>query len=361
MRFLLSLLSALALPAQGFVSPSHFAAVEGTGSSQLPFGTQSLPARYLQVHDGVPAQTITGLAFRHDTNGTVRPAFTLTVDVWLSTAVAPAAAAVAGFDANHGVDKRHVIVNRTVTVPANDPARLPGAFLLDLPFDPGQDFVFAGGGASLCWEVQVTANSSLASNVPFDAVQTQGPTPSAPGLVGTRAYSGCVATGRTQPIAIAPLNSSVDWVAGLAQQRVSGQQLLANGIVVWASGSGAGSWSGAPLPILLPTTTGAPSGTCTLFTDPAWLTAGVASASGTALLQLQYAVTPALHGALLPVQLIGLDAAANALGITTSNLVVQQLVAPYPAAPGIQRVYAVGGLAATGTVDAGSPLITRFQ
>jgi hypothetical protein len=68
-----------------------------------------------------------------------------------------------------------------------------------------------------------------------------------------------------------------------------------------------------------------------------------------------------LHGALLPVQLLGLDAAANALGITTSNLVVQQLVAPYPAAIGIQRVYAVGALAATGTVDGSSPLITRFR
>lgn len=351
----------MALPAQGVVSPSHFTAVEGTGNSTLPFGTQSLPARYLQVHDAVAAQTITGLGFRHDTSGATRPAFSLTVDVWMSTAVAPAAATVAQFDANHGVDKRHVISNRTVLVPANDPAQLPGAFLLDLPFDAGQDFVFAGGGASLCWEVHVTANSSLVTNVPFDAVLTQGTIATAPGLAGTRAFAGCVATGRTQPIAIAPLNSTVDWVAGLATQRVSGLQLLPNGIVAWASGSGATVWNGAPLPIVLPTTTGAPSGTCTLFTDPALLTVGVASPTGTALLQLQYAVGPALHGALLPVQLLGLDAAANALGITTSNLVVQQLVAPYPAAIGIQRVYAVGALAATGTVDGSSPLITRFR
>jgi hypothetical protein len=361
MRFQFSLWFALALPAQGFVSPAHFAAVEGTGSSTLPFGTQALPARYLQVHDGVPAQTITGLAFRHDTSGTSRPAFTLTVDVWLSTAVGAAASTVVAFDANHGGDKRHVVVNRSVTVPASDPAQLPGAFLLELPFDPGQDFAFAGGGASLCWEVHVIANSSLAVNVPFDAVLTQASTAASPGLQGTRAHTGCLATGRTQPMAIAPLNSAVDWATGIATQRVSGQQLLANGILAWASGTGATTWSGAPLPILLPTGAGAPSGPCTLFTDPALLTVGIASATGTAALQLQYVVTPALHGVRLPVQLIGLDAAANALGLTTSNLVVQQLVAPYPVDLGIRRVYAVGGLAATGTVDAGSPLVTWFR
>lgn len=359
MRSLPVLLFTLALPAQGFVSPAHFTATEGTGSSTLPFGTQSLPARYMQVHDGVPAQTIVGIAFRHDTAGIVRPAHTLTLDVWMSTAAGAAASTVATFATNHGPDLRHVVSNRTVAVPANDPSRLPGAFLLDLPFDPGQDFVFAGGGASLCWEVQVTANSATTTSIPFDAVLTQGATPANPNFAGTRAFTGCLATGRTQPMSIVSANSPVDWVLGVATQRVNATQLQANGIVVWASGTSTTSWSGTPLPMALPVGTGT-SGPCTLFTDPALLTAGVASASGTAQLQLQFAVTPALHGSTLPVQLLGLDAAANALGITTSNLVVQQLVAPYPAVIGIQRVYAVGGLAATGTVDANSPLITRL-
>lgn len=167
-------------------------------------------------------------------------------------------------------------------------------------------------------------------------------------------------TGRIQPMSIVSANSPVHWLLGVATQRVNATQPQANGIVVWASGTSTTSWSGTPVPMALPVGTGT-SGPRTLSTDPTLLTAGVASASGTAQLQLQFAVTPALHGSTLPVQLLGLDAAANTLGITTGNLVVQQLVAPYPAVIGIQRVYAVGGLAATGTVDANSPLITEFQ
>jgi len=63
----------------------------------------------------------------------------------------------------------------------------------------------------------------------------------------------------------------------------------------------------------------------------------------------------------VPTQVLGLDAAANALGITSSNVVVQQLCAPYAANLGVQRVYAVGGTPAIGTVDANNPLIVRCQ
>lgn len=353
-------LFALALPAQGFVSPAHFAAVEGTGNSALPFGHVTMPFRFLQVHDGVPPLVVQGLAFRHDTNGTVRPAFTLTVDAWMSTAAVTAAGALATFDSNHGADKLRVVTNRTVNVPANDPAQLPGAFLLDLPFDPGVTFSFAGG-ASLCWEVHVTSTTNATSLIPFDAVLTQGSTPASPGLLGTRAHTGCLATGATQGMSIAPANSPVDWTAGVATQSVNATRLQSNGLIAWVSGTNTALWGGIPLPFVIPTSTGAPSGTCSLYTDLALLTVAVASASGTAQLVQQFAVTPALHGVLLPTQVLGLDAAANPFGVTSSNLVVQQLIAPYPAAIGISRVYALGGLPATGTVDANSPLIVWLR
>jgi hypothetical protein len=346
--------------AQGAVSPAQFATTEGTGNSNLPFGFAAAPMRYLQVHDGVAAQTVQGLAFRHDTTGAVRPAFALTLDVWMSTAIGPAANASTNFDANHGLDKLQVVTSRVVNVPGNDPAQLPGAWLLDVPFDTGITFPFAGNGASLCWEVHVTATTLAGAFVPFDAVLTQGSTPGSPGMLGTRAHAGCLATGRTLPMAITPANSPVDWALGTATQVVNASQLLSGGIVVWISGSNTTQWGGAPLPSVLPTSTGAPSGTCTLYTDLVLLTAGVASAAGTAQLQLPFAVNAALHGYVLPTQLLGLDAAANALGFTSSNLVLQQLVAPYPALVGIRRVYATN-LGATGTVDGDSPLVTWFR
>lgn len=350
---------ASAAPAQGFVSPPHFATVEGTGNSALPFGAATMPFRYQQVHDGVPAQALTGLAFRHDTTGTLRPAFSLTLDAWVSTAAGAAAATSATFDANHGPDKLRVVTNRTIVVPANDPARLPGAFLLDVPFDPGVVFAFAGG--TVCWEVQITASTNTTASIPFDAALTQGSTPGSPGMVGTRAHTGCVASGRTQPLAIVPANSPVDWTAGVATQVVNASQLQANGVAVWVTGTNTTSWAGVPLPVAIPGSLGAPSGECTLRTDLALTTAAIASASGTAQLQQQFPVTTALHGYVLPTQLLGLDAAANPFGLTASNLVLQQLVAPYATDLGIRRVYAAGSLAATGTVDGNSPLVTWFR
>lgn len=360
LRMLPIVLFPCGLLAQGFVSPSHFATVEATGSSNLPFGQATAPVRYLQVHDGVPAQTITGLAFRHDTSGQLRPAFTVTVDVWLSTATAAAANTQAAFDLNHGPDKQHVITSRAVAVPANDPSRLPGAFLLDLPFDTGVNFAFAGGGAALCWEVHVTATTSTANFIPFDAVLTQGATPQSPNLVGTSAFTGCLATGRTQTMRLTPANSPVDWATGLATQRVQATSLQANGVIAWIVGSSTTSWAGGPLPMLLPGSATGASGPCTLYCDPLLATAAVATAAGTATIQLPLVVTPAVHGFLLPSQVVGLDAAANSLGLTTTNLVVQQLVAPYASDVGIRRVYALN-LGATGTVDGNSPLVTWFR
>lgn len=360
MRILTILLFALSLPAQGFVSPAHFATVEATGNSALPFGQATAPLRYQQVHDGIPAQTITGLAFRHDTTGPLRPAFTVTVDVWLSTASAAAANTQASFAANHGPDQQQVIGNRTIAVPTNDPSRLPGDFLLDLPFDTGVSFAFAGNGASLCWEVQVTATSNTTNLIPFDAVLTQGAAPASPGLVGTSAFTGCIATGRTQPMRLAPANSPVDWLTGLATQRVQATSLQANGLIAWIVGTSTTTWSGGALPTLLPGTAGGSSGPCTLYCDPLLATAAVATAAGTATIQWSLTATPAAHGFLLPSQVVGLDAAANSLGLTTTNLVVQQLVAPYPADVGIRRVYALN-LGPTGTVDGNSPLVTWFH
>lgn len=349
---------AAASAAQAIVLPAHFATVEGTGSSTLPFGFATLPVRYLQVHDGVPATTLTSLAFRHDTSGAVRMPFQLTVDVYVSTAAGASMATTATFDANHGADKLHVVTNRTLTVPGNDPAQLPGAFLLDLSFDAGVQFAFGGG--SLCWEVVVTANSAT-SSMPFDSVLTQGTTPTSPGMLGTRTGLGCLATGRTQPMALSPANSPVDWAGGQATLVVNASQLQANGLVAWASGSNLTSWAGVPLPLSLPTSLGAPSGECRLYTDPLVLTPAVASAFGGAQLQLVLPVSVALHGATVPTQLLGFDPAANALGITSSNVVVQQLCAPYATNLGVQRVYAVGGTPAIGTVDANNPLIVRLQ
>lgn len=352
--------------AQGYVSPAHFDHVEGTANNTLPFGgntATSTPYRYQQIHDDVPTSVIQGIAFRHETTsaGTLRAPFTVTVDVWMSTSPNTSATPDAVFDNNHGVDKVQVVTNRVVSVPANDPSLVPNPFNIEIPFDPGIVFPFIGGGAALCWEVQVTARTNTAS-VPFDAIQNSGSSPANPVAISSKAFTGCVATGRTLPMTATPQTNSVapmDWINGTGALGVNGTQLQSNGVVAFVYGVDRTQWNGIPLPFDVPGSTGAPSGTCTLHTEILVMNAMLTSATGTASSQLVFAVTPALHGVTINTQILGLDAAANPLGFTTSNLVVQQLVAPYPIPMGICRIFLGGSLGASGSTGA-TGLVTKF-
>jgi hypothetical protein len=354
------------LGAQGYVSPTHFNGVEGTSNNSFPFGgslATSTPFRYQQIHDDVPTSVIQGLSFRHETTsaGTVRAPFTVTIDAWISTSPRTSATPDVTFDNNHGVDKIQVVTNRTISVPGNDPSLVPNPFNIDIPFDTGVVFPFAGGGASLCWEVQVTARTNTAS-VPFDAIQNSGTSPANPAAISSRAFTGCLSTGRTQPmLAVAQSNTvaPMDWITGTGNLGCNGTQLEANGIVAFVYGTDRTQWNGLPLPLDVPGSTGAPSGTCTLHTDIVVANVAIASAAGAASSVLTFAVTPALHGTTIQTQIVGLDAAANASGFTTSNLLVQQLVAPYAIPLGVCRVYLAGSLGATGTTNVFA-LVTKF-
>ncbi len=356
---LLPLLLAATLSAQS-VSPAHFTSVEAPTSNIFPFGSVSVPFRYLQVHDDVTSPVVFGMRFRHtcSSSGGQESPFAVTIDAWVSTAASSAAGITTTFDNNHGPDKIQCVTNRTIQVPANDPTRIPQDFLVDVPFDPGVVFVFAGAPASLCWEVHVTARTNI-SSVFMDYVSASAATAANPTLQATRGGSGCVATGQTDPMLAAPTSTAMSWPTGTGDLVVNGSRLLPNGVIVWVNGLDRTQWNGIPLPLTVPTSTGAPSGTCTLYTDPFFLTAATASATGTAQLSLPLTVTPALHGFVVYTQILGLDAAANAFGFTTSNLAAQQLVAPYASPNPARRVYRAGTLAPTGTSDGGQ-LITQF-
>lgn len=349
---------ALAASAQSHVSPVHFATVEGTSNTMLPFATPSLPCRYLQVHDQLPASTLHGLAFRYEANNGVHPGFSVTLDAWVSTAATTAATTSMVFANNHGPDKVQVVTNRTIVVPANDPFLLPSPFALDVAFDPGVIFTFAGGGAALCWEILVTGHTN-SSGALADAVFALSSFAGNPPPAGTLAGSGCLATGRTLPMSAVPGNSPMTWATGTGNLRVNGTQLQGNGAIAWITGTNIATWAGLPLPLPIPTSAGAPSGTCTVYTDLAALTLATASASGTAALTIPFAAVPALHGVLVYTQVLGLDAAANPFGLTTTNLVAQQIVAPYALPLGISRLYRIGATGTT-TLETSGCLVTKF-
>jgi hypothetical protein len=348
------------------VAPPHFAAAEATANNTYPFGgnfSTSTPFRYAQVHDDVPAMVIQGFAFRHDSVfvGPVVAPYTLTLDAWMSTA-APgitSQSASSVFDNNHGADKIQVVTNKTISVGANDPAAVPGPFVLDIPFDTGVVFPYAAGGSSLVWEVHITARTNTES-VAFDAVSSLNNEPANPPMGMSMAHTGCRATGKINPMWLMPTPAQMSWSSGQGAISMQAGDLLNNGLIAWVFGLDDTQWSGVPLPFDVPGSTGAPSGTCTLRTDLGLLFAATASPGGNAQLALTFPVTPAMHGATLYSQVLGVDPQANPLGFTLSNLAVLQLVAPYPTPLTGCRIYQPGSLAASGVVETITFLVTRF-
>ena len=345
--------------AQSFVSPAHFTSAEGTASITAPFGSTAVPVRYLQIHGDVPAMTVSGMAFRWecDPTGVTYPPFSVTLDAWISTAAVTAANPSSTFDANHGPDKVQVATHRTIAIPGSDPSLMPSPFVLDIPFDV--PFPFAGSPASLCWEVQITARTNTLAAA-FDGALNVVSVAINPPLFATRGFAGCLTTGHVTPITITTALAPMNWPGGTGTAADIAAEMLANGPIFWVLGFDRVSWNGSPLPQTVPGSAGAPSGACQLRLDIAWTTFAVATANGVTALRLAFGVQPALHGAEFYEQVIALDPAANAFGVTTSNLVVHQLVAPYPTPLPVCRVSALS-LAATGAVDTSTFLVTQFH
>lgn len=364
-KALASVLLSLPLVAQN-VSPPHFEAAEATTNNTYPFGANqstATPFRYAQVHDDVPAMVIQGIQFRHDSVFTGAPAqaFTLTLDVWMSTAAAGITAQTPSglFDNNHGADKIQVVTNRTIAIPGNDPAAVPGPFVFDVPFDAGVVFDYTAGVASLTWEVHVTARTNTDS-IAFDAVGNLNNDAVNPMMGLSMGHTGCVATGKTNPMWLMPLPAQMDWPNGTGSISMQAGDLLNNGLIAWVFGTDRTQWAGLPLPFDVPGSLGAPSGPCTLHTDLGFLSIATASPFGQAQFAVSFPVAASMHGATLYSQVLGIDLPANPLGFTLSNLAVLQLVAPFATPLTGCRVFQPGSLASFGFADTSTFLVTRF-
>ena len=344
-------LSSSVLLAQNY-SPAHFGNAEGTTNNVYPFGNTAVPFRYSQIHDDVPLMVIFGMAFRHNWNPTAYAGYTLTMDAWLSTAVTSSSAMSTTFDNNHGPDKTQVIVNKTFTHPASDPSNLPGQFVLDYPFDV--PFIFLGAPASLCWEVQITAKTNT-GNVIHDAAPGSSATANAnPPMVIGRFGTGCVSTGMVNPMGASAVQAT-DWIGGTATMTTNGVNLMANGIVLFATGADKTQYLGIPLPFTLP------GSTCTVYNDMIVSAVAIASPTGTATNAIPFVPLPAYHGLTFYTQIWGLDAAGGPLGITMSNAAMHHIVAPFATPIPCKRVYLLGSLGPTGGTETYSyGLVTKF-
>lgn len=350
-RFATIALLAAGLAAQGYTSPAHFTNAEGTSNNVFPFGNTTVPFRFSQIHDDVPPSVITGMRFRHNLATVTYPAHSVTIDAWMSTSVNASTAASTTFDNNHGGDKLQVITNRTYNMPASVAGQAPGDWLLDFPLDT--PFPFAGAPNSLCWEVHVTAKTQT-SSITYDA---GGSSLASPPIQVGRGGTGCISTGRTTAMTCTA-TQAMNWTTG-GTATISGTNLLANGATFFATGFSKSSWNGNPLPQLIPTSDLGPSGACNVQVDPLVVNFVAASATGTGSFVITVPADPALHALVLYSQILGLDAAANAFGVTASNFCTHQVVAPYTAQP-VARIFLSASLGATGTASLSSYLVTNF-
>lgn len=349
------LFATTSLIAQQF-SPPHFANAEGSSNNVFPFGNTTVPFRYSQIHDSLPAMLVSGMSFRHNAATVTYPAHSVTIDAWVSTATVAAGGMGTAFDNNHGVDKQQVIFNRTYTHPASNPADVPGQFVLDYPFD----VPFAFGGGSLCWEVHVTAKTQ-ATSITHDSASASTTTAANPAMVVSRFGAGCLATGASNPMAATAVQS-IDWLTGTATMTVNGTNLEPNGITLFCTGLDKTSFSGLPLPAVIPASLGAPSGTCTVYSDILLSSVVVNSATGTGTNAFNFVPLPAYHGLTFYSQIWGIDLPANPFGLVTSNATIHHLVAPFSVPLPLSRMWLSGSLGptASSTAGLGNGLVTRF-
>jgi hypothetical protein len=339
------------LTAQSYTSPAFFANAEGLNNNVFPFGSTTVPFRFAQVHDDLPAGLITGMRFRHNLATAAYPAHSVTIDAWVSTAVTPSTGASNVFDNNHGFDKIQVISNRTYNHPASVAGQAPGEWLLDYPFDV--PFVFGGAPNSLCWEVHVTAKTQTTSVI-YDSAG-QGSTN--PAIQVGRGGTGCLSTGRATAMQC-NATQAMNWTTG-GTATITGSNLLANGPVFLATGFDRVAWPGGLLPQLIPTSNLGPSGSCFLYVNSVVTNFALASAAGGVTQVINIPTDPTLHSMVLYSQILGLDATANAFGITASDFATHAVVGPHGAQP-VSRIFLSGSLGATGNLSGASYLVTNF-
>ncbi|MGE0144215.1 MAG: hypothetical protein AB7I19_16480 [Planctomycetota bacterium] len=337
------------------VSPTHFAAVESPPSDVNTLGSLAPLARFLQIHEDLPAVTtpITGIAFRRNASSAAAAAFTVELDLRVSRPNATAAAPSSTFAANHGRFGAQVVSRRLVQFPASpSPRALPLPFEYEIPFD--SPFV---APTAICWEMKVYSRTNAAV-IPFDVVSA--PQGDANPLAAVLTYGvGCVATGRSQPMATNGVFVR-DWATNTLQINFGCTEAPSRAVCVAALGFQNSSWAGAPLPLEIPGSSGGSSGACFVHNDLFTTFAGQSGTTGfyaTPLIALP--LLPEYHGMTFFHHVWAFDAAANAFGVVSSNGMARQVVAPY-ARPPVSRVIDPSSHATTGSVELGVGLITRF-
>jgi hypothetical protein len=155
-------------------------------------------------------------------------------------------------------------------------------------------------------------------------------------------------------------SATMNWPAGTGTLVVNGQSGPANSVVLVLVGTSSSSFSGIPLPFLVPGSGGGISGACNLYTNIVLTFAAATTSAGSSTVSVPVPATPDLNGLRTFEQILAFDPAANPVGVALSNGVNHNWVAPYGLAP-VARIFLLGSLGAVGTIGPSQGLVVRFD
>ena len=335
-----SLLALASLPAAaraqtGPVLPPSHAAVEGSGSTNVPFG-RSTPMRMQAAYAASSIggiRTIGGVAFRLD-GGAAAASKSVDVEVQLSTVAAGFLALQPAFAANRGANQTVVLARRIVAL-ASSPASVPAAFEVVLPFDA--PFAFDPAAGDLL--IEVVVHGQPPGTLALDATWVCD-SPSQP--------FGAPGCGPSLSVA----TSQVLWGQPLFVQLGGAPASAATALVFGTRETG--TFAGLPLPVDLGPF-GAPG--CAISTDLALVWSASADPTGAATWSFGLPASPWLQGEWLRFQGLAVDPGANPLGVVTTEGVKVEVCGWEPVA----RVWAGSTSATVGALDVGIAPVVELR
>jgi len=315
--------------------------MEGTTFTNVPFG-RSTPTRVQYVYDAMLFSgpvTITELQFRLD-GGATAPSKVVDCEILMSTLPSPLVGLSTNFAQNRGADEAAVVPRQLLTLPAQAVGAMPNGFLapitLTTPFtyDPAQGglvleiVIYGQPPGSYALDATFVCNSPLIPIGPTSCAQSSGLE------LGVESATTQVLWGRP-------------WVAR-AFDAVPGN------LVVLALGTQeSGTYAGMTLPQDLGILGAAG---CFLSIDAAAVYSDVAAADGTVTFPFFIPNNPLVLGEWIRFQAGTFDAAANALGLVTSQAQKVQVCGWEPVA----RVWSNGVSLADGTLETGVAAVVQL-
>ncbi|MBL8752519.1 MAG: hypothetical protein JNK15_04385 [Planctomycetes bacterium] len=321
--------------------PASHVGIEGTGSTNVPFG-RSTPTRVQYAYDAMlfaAPVTITGVQMRLD-GGASAGNKVVDVEMRLSTMPVALTAFSVDFAQNRGLDETVVLPRQFLTLPAQAGGAIPSPFLPTIPF--AVPFAYDPQQGGLVLEIVVHGQPPGAYSL--DVTWVCDSADVAVGPVSCLGSNG-------QPLGVESAVTQVMWGRPWVARATAAQP---GAIVLLALGTiDTGPWAGMVLPQDLGVM-GAPG--CFLSIDVAGSWAAIAANDGTATFPFVVPNSPLALGEWIRFQAAAFDATANPLGLVTSRAQKIQVCGAEPVA----RLWSNGISAQFGTREIGMGAVVRF-